>query len=83
MSGSCYRKTPPSPILQAHHTSPMPPMEEIDDKEAPDFSPLRQQDADPLLAKEMADMSVQEREQSLDDIPGVSSTVLYEPKWKR
>jgi hypothetical protein len=58
-------------------------MEEIDDKEVPAFSPLTQQDADAMLAKEMAAMSVQERELSLNDIHGVSDVMDEEPGFVR
>jgi predicted Mrr-cat superfamily restriction endonuclease len=58
-------------------------MEEIEDKEIPAFSPLPQQDADALLAKEMAAMSVQEREKSLNDIHGVSDVMDEEPSFVR
>jgi lipopolysaccharide biosynthesis regulator YciM len=61
----------------------MPTTEEIDDKEIPAFSPLPQQDADALLAKEMAAMSVQEREKSLNDIHGVSDLMDEEPSFVR
>ena len=63
----------------------MPPMEEIDgNKDPPASSPLpSQQDADALLAKEMAAMSVQEREQSLNDIHGVSEAIHEEPGFVR
>jgi hypothetical protein len=58
-------------------------MEEIDDKEIPTSSPLPQEDADALLAKEMAAMSVQEREQALNDIHGVSDVIHEEPSFVR
>jgi len=58
-------------------------MEEIDDKEIPAFSILPQHDADALLAKEMAAMSVQERERAFDDIHGVSEVIHEEPGFVR
>jgi hypothetical protein len=58
-------------------------MEAIDDMEIPAFSPLPQQDGDALLAKEMAVMSVQERELSLNDIHGVSDVIHEEPGFVR
>jgi hypothetical protein len=58
-------------------------MEEIDDAEIPVFSRLPQEDADAVLAKEMAAMSVQEREQSLYDIHGVSDVIHEEPDFIR
>ena len=55
----------------------MPPSEESDgSKNTPDLSLFpSQQDADALLAKEMAAMSVKEREKSLNDIHGVSEVI--------
>jgi hypothetical protein len=61
----------------------MPTTEEIDDMEIPAFSPLPQQDAEALLAKEMAAMSVQEREKSLNDIHGVSDVMDEEASFVR
>ena len=59
-------------------------MEEIDDKEIPAaFSILPQLDVDALLAKEMATMSVQEREQAVDDIHGVSEVIHEKPGFVR
>jgi hypothetical protein len=57
-------------------------MEELDGKEMPAFSCLPQ-DADALLAKEMASMSVQEREQSIYDVHGVSEVIHEEPSFVR
>jgi hypothetical protein len=58
-------------------------MEEIDDMEISAHSADPQQDADALLAKEMAAMSVQERELSLNDIHGVSDVIQEEPGFVR
>jgi hypothetical protein len=51
-------------------------MDDVNETEIPE-------DADALLAKEMADMSVQEREQSMNDIHGVSDVVDEEPSFVR
>jgi hypothetical protein len=53
-------------------------MEEIDDREIPAFSRVPQQEAYALLRKEMIGMSVEERQQSLHDIHGVSEDVIHE-----
>jgi hypothetical protein len=58
-------------------------MEEIYDTELPGFPPFSQEDADTLLAKTMATMSVQEREQSIYDIHGVSGVINEEPVFVR
>jgi hypothetical protein len=58
-------------------------MEEIEETEIPAFSPLPDKDADALLSKEMAAMSVQEREQSLNDIHGVSDVIDEQPSFVR
>jgi hypothetical protein len=61
----------------------MPLMEEIKDMEIPAYSPHPQQDADALVAKEMAAMSVLERELSLNDVHGVSDVMDEEPGFVR
>jgi hypothetical protein len=58
-------------------------MEEISDTEIPGFSHFPQEDADALLAKAMAAMSVQEREQSIYDVHGVSDAIHEVPGFVR
>jgi lipopolysaccharide biosynthesis regulator YciM len=58
-------------------------MKNVNETEIPTFAPLPQQDGDALLAKEMAAMSAQEREKSLNDVHGVSDVIDEQPTFVR